>query len=173
MLMIAESITPQLKDFTTAKDIWDYLERSYGRPRVSAVYTDFKKLLQMSIPDNKDPTVALDEYVAHCNRLAANNVTFDEHIKAMILMAQLPQSMEAAVLLAINGKEVKQLSIADVRTSIMLHVAYCNISTIGSSHVTRPKKSPRRWAPIRNRGSSRCGSHNCNEPTVEMLQYMA
>ncbi len=85
------------------------------------VFSDFKKIWGFSIPDNKDPTIALDQMEALYDRLTTNKVVVPEHLRALILMSKLPLSMESSILLATANKEISQLNVADLRNAVMLH----------------------------------------------------
>ncbi len=124
----------------TVKAIWDYLESSYGKPGISLIYMLFKKVLVLSVPDNKDLTVALDEMAAIYDCLAGNKVDIAEHLKAMILIVKLPPSVESSVLLATADKGITDLKVQDLCNVIMMHWDQKSNRKQGSSSGGNAKK---------------------------------
>ena len=132
-LRTSQTIRTLINTKKTAKEIWDFYETSYGKPGVQAVYSMFKKVLSITVSDNTDPTIALDEMAALYDRLAVNEVSVAEHLKAMILMAKLPSSMESSVLFATAGKKITELNVQDLRSAIMMHWDQKSVKKQGSS----------------------------------------
>src|SRR5215475_8661213 len=54
-LRLAPSINVQIKEKVTAKAVWDYLQETYGKPGVAAIYTEFKAALDLTISMSENP----------------------------------------------------------------------------------------------------------------------
>jgi len=96
------------------------LEKDYGAPGVAVIYIKFKGAMETRIPDNLDPTFALDKINAHFGRLAELDVDIPEHLQAMILLSKLPSSMDSLAQMMCQVDSPTELGLAKVRRSIIL-----------------------------------------------------
>ena len=64
-LRLHSSIAYQVREADDASELWRELESRYGKPGPAAAYIEFKKVLNTRIPDNADPSLAIDEMCAH------------------------------------------------------------------------------------------------------------
>ncbi|KAI0739814.1 hypothetical protein C8Q80DRAFT_1059129, partial [Daedaleopsis nitida] len=94
LLCLSESIKEKVKSKTTARTIWTTLESSYGKPGIAAIYSEFKAVLDMHIPTNAHPAVALDKIQVPFERLTAAECKFPSYVQAMILLSKLPPLMD-------------------------------------------------------------------------------
>jgi len=62
------------------------------------------------IPDNADPTPALDKLAAHFGRLAECQASIPQEIQALILMAKIPPSMSVVAQTACQAESPKELN---------------------------------------------------------------
>lgn len=127
LLRLAPSINTAVTGKSTAKEIWDYLKDTYGKPGVPIVYQDFRAAMALSIPSDTNPIPALDKLEAHFQRLETNKFSVDEHVKGMILMAKLPAAMDNTVQVYLSGLKpstgktaIENISLADVRSAVVL-----------------------------------------------------
>ena len=126
-LRLAPSVVSAIDGKTSAKDIWDQLKDTYGKPGVPIVYQDFRAALALSIPGDSNPIPALDKLEAHFQRLETNKFTVAEHVKGMILMAKLPAAMDSTIQVYIAGLKpsgtktaIETVTLADVRQAVIL-----------------------------------------------------
>ncbi|PIL24582.1 hypothetical protein GSI_12466 [Ganoderma sinense ZZ0214-1] len=64
-LRVDDSIGTAIDSKTTAKQVWDYLKDTYGKPGIPVVYQDFHAALGISIPSDSNPIPAMDKLRAH------------------------------------------------------------------------------------------------------------
>jgi len=64
-LRLHHSIAFKFKETTVAGTLWDSLKDSYGSPGVLSIYAEFKQAIETKIPDNTDPSLAVDKFAAH------------------------------------------------------------------------------------------------------------
>jgi len=48
-----------------ASSIWEALEKEYGKPGITAIYQEFTGMMTTVIPDNSDPSFALEKIISH------------------------------------------------------------------------------------------------------------
>ncbi|TBU38420.1 hypothetical protein BD309DRAFT_1022876 [Dichomitus squalens] len=112
----------------TAKEIWDYLETTYGKPGVPAVYQDFRTPLALSVPADLNPVPNLDKFEVYFLRLGTNKFVVADHIKGMMLMVKLPSNMDPMIQLYIAGFKpatgktaIEAITLAGIRQQVVLH----------------------------------------------------
>jgi len=110
-LRLHHSIAFKFKEVLIAGTLWEQLKDSYGSPGVLSIYAEFKQAIETRIPDNSDPSLAIDKVAAHFGRLAENRVIIEEHLQGMMLLSKLPPSMEAIAQLMCQENDIKKITI--------------------------------------------------------------
>jgi hypothetical protein len=93
----SDSTIPSLTSSMTkdmAGELWEAIKEEYGAPGTTAVYLEFKSVLDMPFPPNVDPSVILDKMGVHFGRMEESKVPIPEYLKCMIVMSKLPSSMD-------------------------------------------------------------------------------
>ncbi|PIL28157.1 transporter [Ganoderma sinense ZZ0214-1] len=107
-LRVDDSIGTAINSKTTAKQVWDYLKDTYGKPGIPVVYQDFCAAMGISIPSDSNPIPAMDKLRAHFQTLETNQFTVAEHIKGMILLSKLPSAMDPIIQVYTSGLTAMQ-----------------------------------------------------------------
>ncbi|PIL36304.1 hypothetical protein GSI_01967 [Ganoderma sinense ZZ0214-1] len=107
-LRVDDSIGTAIDSKTTAKQVWDYLKDTYGKPGIPVVYQDFRAAMGISIPSDSNPIPAMDKLRAHFQTLETNQFTVAEHIKGMILLSKLPSAMDPIIQVYTSGLTATQ-----------------------------------------------------------------
>ncbi|KAF5372197.1 hypothetical protein D9758_004919 [Tetrapyrgos nigripes] len=92
-LHISSDIHQDIKGLTTARKMWRQLARDFGKASTSAVYNDFKRLLNVSIPPNAHPGPALDKIFVLFKKMeeaTEGEVKIPTFLKTMVLFLKLP-----------------------------------------------------------------------------------
>jgi len=92
-----------------ASTIWETLEKEYGKPGIAAIFQEFTGAMTTTIPDNSDPSFALEKIVSHFLRMSTANCIIPEHLKAMIIISKMPPSMTALIQLICQTDNVTLL----------------------------------------------------------------
>jgi len=100
--------------------LWDALEKDYGKVGVTSIYLEFKKVLELRIPDNSDPTPALDKIVSHFGRLSEAEVELPEHLQALITMAKIPPYGEYLAQIMCQEGDINKITMESVRRPMIL-----------------------------------------------------
>jgi len=103
-----------------AGSLWDQLKDSYGNPGVLNIYAEFKQAIETKIPNNSDPSLAIDKFAAHFGRLAENGVIIEDHLQGMMLLSKLPPSMDAIAQLMCQENDIKKITILVIRRAILM-----------------------------------------------------
>jgi hypothetical protein len=96
-LRMTPAVKSKVKDLPTALKIWDKLKEQYGKPGVSAVFTEFKRAMRATVPPNAHPASAIDEIIMYFDRIAAHDIDIPDFIKSMIIISKLPPRYEYVV----------------------------------------------------------------------------
>jgi len=64
-LRLHHSISFKYKEVLIAGTLWERLKDSYGSPGILSIYAEFKQVIETKIPDNSDPSLAIDKFTAH------------------------------------------------------------------------------------------------------------
>ncbi|KIJ61058.1 hypothetical protein HYDPIDRAFT_31765 [Hydnomerulius pinastri MD-312] len=68
-LRLAPAIHVKVSGSTTANNLWGTLKAEYGKPGIAATYSEFKALLEVTIPSNAHPGPTMDKIQAHFTHL--------------------------------------------------------------------------------------------------------
>ncbi|KAF5336747.1 hypothetical protein D9758_016265 [Tetrapyrgos nigripes] len=77
-LRLSPPIRQKVLSLTSAKEIWTTLKKTYGKPGVSAVYTDFKRATSIIIPNDANPSAAVKLIRMHFDRVSAAGIPTDD-----------------------------------------------------------------------------------------------
>ncbi|KZV58917.1 hypothetical protein PENSPDRAFT_553885, partial [Peniophora sp. CONT] len=87
------TISDKLRPEVCAYDMWALLEFEYGQVGLTGAFTEFKKALAITIPNNANPAAAIDKIGQHFRRLKALGVEVPEFIHGMLIVSKLPEYM--------------------------------------------------------------------------------
>ncbi|KAF5342949.1 hypothetical protein D9758_014963 [Tetrapyrgos nigripes] len=76
-LRLSPAIRQKTLGMTSAKEIWTTLKNTYGKPGVSAVYTDFKCATSITIPNDANPSATIELIRMHFDRVSAAGISTD------------------------------------------------------------------------------------------------
>ncbi|KAF5364794.1 hypothetical protein D9758_009329 [Tetrapyrgos nigripes] len=76
-LRLSPAIRQKTLGMTSAKEIWTTLKTTYGKPGVSAVYTDFKHATSIIIPNDANPSAAVELIRMHFDRVSTAGIPTD------------------------------------------------------------------------------------------------
>jgi len=118
-----------------ASSIWEALEKEYRKPGIAAIYQEFTGAMTTVIPDNSDPSFALEKIVSHFTQMATSKCVLPEHLKVMILISKMPPSMTALIQLVCQTDDVNELNCDKIKKTI-IHSWEQKLS----NHSTRPQQ---------------------------------
>ena len=82
---------------------------------------EFKAALETTIPNNADPSLAIDKILAHFGRMEEGKASVPSYIQAMILLAKIPPAMESlAQLFCQSEEDVSKIDTPKIRRAILL-----------------------------------------------------
>ena len=115
-LRLHHTIGMQYNDTNKPTVLWATLLEKYGSPGLSRAFIEFKGAMDAVIPNGSDPAPALDKILTHFTTLAQMKWSIPEKVKAMILLAKAPSSMESIVQLMaqVNRDDEEKPMVADI-----------------------------------------------------------
>ena len=122
-LRLHHTISYQFNEVDQAHQLWKDLKTQYGQPGVSKVYLEYKGATDVRIPDNQDPSPAIDKFLAHMTRLRNADFEIPMKVQCMMLLAKCPNYMDTVVVTvaALEPKELdKPDSIANIIKGMFL-----------------------------------------------------
>ena len=120
-LRLHHTISFKFQNLTWATELWHALKDAYGQPGVAGVYMEFKAALETTIPNNADPSLAIDKILTHFRRMEEGKASVPSYIQAMILLAKIPPAMESlAQLFHQSEEDVSKIDTPKIRRAILL-----------------------------------------------------
>ena len=107
LLRLHHSIASQYNDMEDPSTLWGKLLEKYGVARNTRNYINFKAIMDTKIPNNSDPSPALDKMLSLFLRLKENQLEIPDKVARMIVMSKAPQSMETIIQIYTIAKEDK------------------------------------------------------------------
>jgi len=122
VLNLLEKTIAENTDVNTmfASIAWEYLEATYGKPGIAATYKELKMAMDIVIPGNTDPTLAIDTILVGFTRMAASKCAVPSHLQAMILVSKLPYQMSALVQSICQTDNIEDLKTDDIKRKAIL-----------------------------------------------------
>ncbi|KAL0063725.1 hypothetical protein AAF712_009417 [Marasmius tenuissimus] len=90
-----------VKDMS-AKKAWEWLNETYGKPTLSAIYGDFVKLISFRLTTSH-PQTGIAKFKSYIKRLAKVGVVLPELIKALLLIAAIPPEWDTTSSKSLHG----------------------------------------------------------------------
>jgi hypothetical protein len=94
-LRLHHSIAYKYNNVENAGKLWTELQKEYGAQGKTALYLEFKAVLDMPFPTHSDPCVMLDNMGVHFGRMAEAQVPVPDYLQVMMVLAKIPPSMES------------------------------------------------------------------------------
>jgi len=105
---------------------WEYLKATYGKPGIAATYKELKMAMDIVIPGNTDPTLAINTILVSFTRMAASKCAVPPHLQAMILVSKLPYQMSALVQSICQTDNIEDLKTDDIKRKAILAWEQCS-----------------------------------------------
>ena len=119
MLRLHNVIAEKFYHEEHSSSIWEALEKEYGKPGIAAIYQEFTGVMTTTIPDNSDPSFALEKIVSHFTWMSTTKYILPKHLKAMILISKMLPSMTALIQLVCQMDDVAQLNCDKIKKMII------------------------------------------------------
>ena len=119
LLRVTPSIQQDLQSEIDSEDIWNHLQTAYGTATPTSIYKDFKEALNMRINPSQHPGPQMNRMQACFQHLTSNSIIIPDQIKAMMLLAAVPQKWETLVTVVMQSKMLTTLTFSRVREAIL------------------------------------------------------
>jgi len=96
------------------------VQDEFGKPGIAATYHEFKGALSTNLPENANPSAALNKLLGHFGRMADAECSIPEHLKCLIILAKLPSTMDNLAQMICQADDVSDLSIEKIQRQIQV-----------------------------------------------------
>ncbi|RVW73393.1 Retrovirus-related Pol polyprotein from transposon TNT 1-94 [Vitis vinifera] len=156
-LTLSRSVAHNVVKEKTTADLMKALSGMYEKPSANNKVHLMKKLFNLKMAENASVAQHLNEFNTITNQLSSVEIDFDDEIRALIVLASLPNSWEAMRMAVSNSTGKEKLKYNDIRDLILAEEirrrdagetsgsgSALNLETRGRGHFKRQCKSPKK-----------------------------
>ena len=118
-LRLNVEISRSVKNKTSAKDLWEALQSTYGGSSAMGAFSFFKAAINIRIPANEHPAAAISKISGNLDELAGVGVTLPMHFRALVVLGAAPPRYDATIQMVLNANELKDLKVSHVQTALV------------------------------------------------------
>ena len=118
-LTLSRSVAHNVVKEKTTADLMKALSSMYEKPLVNNKVHLMKKLFNLKIVENASVAQHLNEFYTITNQLSSVEIDFDDEIRALIVLASLPNNWEAMRMAVSNSTGKEKLKYNDIRDLIL------------------------------------------------------
>jgi len=148
---------------------WEYLEKTYSKPGITATYKELKATMDVIIPGNADPTLAIDTILIGFTRMAASKCAVPPHLQAMILVSKLPYQMSALVQSICQTDDIEDLKTNDIKRKAILAWEQCS-PTQNQNNRPQQSQAARKISAVQRSGPPPSFQQQQQQPQQEEQQ---
>nr|CAN81228.1 hypothetical protein VITISV_038889 [Vitis vinifera] len=156
-LTIFRSVAHNVVKEKTTSDLMKALSGMYEKPFANNKVHLMKKLFNLKMVENASVAQHLNEFNTITNQFSSVEIDFDDEIRALIILASLPNSWEAMRMAVRNSTGKEKLKYNDIQDLILAEKIHrrdagetsgfgsaLNLETRGRGHFKRQCKSPKK-----------------------------
>ena len=118
-LTLSRSIAHNVVKEKTTADLMKALSGMYEKPSANNKVHLMKKLFNLKMAENASVAQHLNEFNNITNQLSSVEIDFDDKIRALVVLASLPNSWEAMRMVVSNSIRKEKLKYNDIRDLIL------------------------------------------------------
>ena len=119
-LRLDPAIRYKYSSIEKSANLWVTLKAEFGKPGIAATYHEFKTALSLSLPENSDPSLALNKLFGHFGRMAEADCEIPEHLQCLIVLTKLPSSMDSLAQMICQTDNIMELEPAKILRQVQL-----------------------------------------------------
>jgi len=119
-LRLHSAIIYKYKGIYDAGILWNTLKAEFGSPGIAATYKEFKAAIELTIPENSDPSLAVNKLIGHFARMEEAKCPFPEHLRCLIFLTKLPSNMNSLAQLITQKDDLSKLKMEEIRRMVTL-----------------------------------------------------
>ena len=119
-LTLSKSVAHNVVKEKTTADLMKVLSDMYEKPLANNKVHLMKKLFNLKMVENASVAQHLNEFNTITNQLSSVEIDFDDEIRALIILASLPNSWEAMRMAISNSTGKEKLKYNDIRDLILV-----------------------------------------------------
>ncbi|RVW17179.1 Retrovirus-related Pol polyprotein from transposon TNT 1-94 [Vitis vinifera] len=155
-LTLSKSVAHNVVKEKTTTDLMKALSGMYEKPSANNKVHLMKKLFNLKMAENASVAQHLNEFNTITNQLSSVEIDFDDEIRALIVLASLPNSWEAMRMAVSNSTGKEKLKYNDIDLILAEEIrrrdagetsgsgSALNLETRGRGHFKRQCKSPKK-----------------------------
>ncbi|PFH45227.1 hypothetical protein AMATHDRAFT_9704 [Amanita thiersii Skay4041] len=126
---LTNAIIEEIKNYTTAKDIWKYLEMKYNKAGSAQVFSDIQKVYNFQIRGNQNPELGISRLALLFTRLKAQGAKMSSFYQAITLLNAGANKWPHLVLIYLSQNEMKDLDFNKIK--VMFVADWHRTATLG------------------------------------------
>ena len=119
-LRLHSAIVYKYKNVTDAGILWRSLYDEFGHPGIAATYKEFKAAVNLTFPNNADPSLAMNKLMGHFTHMEEAKCPFPEHLRCLIFLTKIPPSMNQLLQLITQKGDLSKLTLQEIYRQITL-----------------------------------------------------
>jgi len=119
-LRLHSAIVYKYKHIYDAGILWSTLKAEFGSPGITATYKEFKAAIELTIPENSDPSLTVNKLIGHFARMEEAKCPFPEHLRCLIFLTKLPSNMNSLAQLITQKDDLSKLKMEEIRHMVTL-----------------------------------------------------
>ncbi|PFH45752.1 hypothetical protein AMATHDRAFT_8728 [Amanita thiersii Skay4041] len=160
---LTNAIIKEIKSYTTAKDIWKYLETKYNKAGSAQVFSDIQKVYNFQIRGNQNPEVEISRLALLFACLKAQGAKMSSFYQAITLLNAGANKWPHLISIFLSQNEMKELDFNKIK--VMFIANWHRMATLGQptqkvnkiSGVQQKKKDPN-WKKGKGKDNSKTES---------------
>ncbi|PFH45319.1 hypothetical protein AMATHDRAFT_9501 [Amanita thiersii Skay4041] len=126
---LTNAIIKEIKNYTTAKDIWKYLEMKYNKAGSAQVFSDIQKVYSFQIRGNQNPESEIARLALLFTCLKAQGAEMSSFYQAITLLNARANKWPHLVLIYLSQNEMKDLDFNKIK--VMFVADWHRTATLG------------------------------------------
>ncbi|PFH47111.1 hypothetical protein AMATHDRAFT_7066 [Amanita thiersii Skay4041] len=126
---LTNTIIEEIKGYTTAKDIWKYLENKYNKAGSAQVFGDIQKVYTFQIKGNQNPEAEISKLALLFTHLKAQGAEMSKFYQAMTLLNAGSMKWPHLVSIYLSQNDMKDLNCDKIK--IMFITDWHRTTTLG------------------------------------------
>ncbi|PFH45377.1 hypothetical protein AMATHDRAFT_9380 [Amanita thiersii Skay4041] len=167
---LSNAIIKEIKDLSSAKEIWKHLEDKYNKARSAQVFGDIQKVYAFQIKGNQNPEAEISKLALLFTCLKAQGVEMSKFYQAMTPLNAGSMKWPHLVSIYLSQHEMKELDFNKVK--VMFIANWHRTTTLGQptpkinkiSGVQQKKKDPN-WKKGKGKDNTKSDSTTSPSPS--------
>ena len=161
MLMLSKSVYFNVKEMKTSYELWQKLCDLYEQKSAASQVYWLKQLVDLKMKDGTPMSSHLNEFITIFSQLSAQEVEFEDSVKALFLLITLPESWDTFQTTISNSAPASGLTSTNVESSLLTkEVNRKNLNSTWGGNVLYVGGKSKDCGKLDDKGKS-CSNKSC------------